>query len=138
MTKVLSTLGTAIKYIGMRAVWPDHLYDTGLTFEKGQVRTMPSHIANKFLRHIDMFELAKEEEATDDQETLQAIDAATHKADEIEQNNTREYDMIDQINNMSRDGMIEHAEKHYQVKLKGHESTIRKELTNLVNRFGVL
>ena len=128
----------SIQYIGAHSEWLDHIYSTSLHFTKDQVRAMPAHFAHKFLRHPDMFVLVDAQSAVDDQDTLQVIDDAQHKADEAEQSNTREYDMIAQINNMSREGMIEHAEKHYQVKLKGREAAIRTELTQLVNRFGAL
>lgn len=45
----------AIMYIGFRPFWEDTIYGTGLTFETGQVRKVPTHVATNLLRHADAF-----------------------------------------------------------------------------------
>ncbi len=48
---VQPTSGTPIQYIGNKSLYKDHLYGSALTFEQGQVRTVPSDLATQFLKH---------------------------------------------------------------------------------------
>lgn len=74
-----------VKYIGKREPWFDRLYDTGLSFTCGQTRKLPWDLAPKFLRHIDLFEEAKQaapKKSEDDDTGKPASDKKSGKEDE--------------------------------------------------------
>lgn len=139
----LTAKGITVQYIGMRDEWIDRTYNTGLHFLKDQARTMPVHLANKLLRHTDMFVRVEAEEqvaAGADDETLNLIDAAQDKASEDEANNQRHYDILHEVSKMSRDALVNFAADRYQVKLngRGKADDLRIEVTQLVNQYGAL
>lgn len=40
-----------ICYVGLLDEWPDHVYDTGLTFQRNKAKSVPPWAAALFLRH---------------------------------------------------------------------------------------
>lgn len=48
-----------IKYIGPKRVYVEHLYQTGLTWEPGQVVDVPEEAAVKLLRHPEFEDMRK-------------------------------------------------------------------------------
>lgn len=127
-----------IQYIGVRDEWLDHTYGTGLHFTKGQVRALPVIVANKLLRHPDIFQQAEDLESQDDEETLILIDEAQDKAAEEEASKQRHYDILHEVSKMSRDGLVQFAAERYQVKLngRGKADDLREEVNQLINQYG--
>lgn len=62
-------MNTPVQYIGRKPSYTDLLYGTGLTFAPNQVRSLPARLADKFLRHSDLF---REEPQADVQQDEQA------------------------------------------------------------------
>lgn len=129
-----------VQYVGVREEWLDHTYSTGLHFTKGQVRSIPVVIANKLLRHADIFQQAEDLHSQDDEETLILIDQAQDKAAEEEASKQRHYDILHEVSKMSRNGLVQFAAERYQVKLngRGKADDLREEVNQLVNQYGVV
>lgn len=77
-----------IKYFGKRSPFHDRLYDSGLSFQTGQVRALPWDLARKFLRHIDLFEEHKPSKA----ETSSAADNGQSKSNDGKKPNDKDSD----------------------------------------------
>lgn len=69
------TQGVAVTYTGRDDPFKDRLYRSGLTFTPGQTRIVPLTLAERFLRHQDVFTRAKTAEELQ-AEALAALDAA--------------------------------------------------------------
>lgn len=129
----------AVQYLGKRSPWNDRVYHTGLTFVTGQVRNVPKDIAEKLLRHVDLF---KEAEApapvqAQDDTAFQIADGEKRQAAKVQTD--IDQDVIDQVNSMEdKDGLIELAATRYQLKLDKRQSvdTMRQRITEHINRFG--
>lgn len=129
----------AVQYFGKRSPWNDRVYHSGLTFVTGQVRNVPKDIAEKLLRHIDLFkeaEVPAPEQAQDDT-AFQLAEGEKREAAKVQTD--IDQDVIDQVNSMEdKDGLIELAATRYQLKLTKRQSvdTMRKAITEHINRFG--
>jgi len=142
-------INTAVKYIGRRSPYVDRLYGTNLSFEHGQVRGIPAHIAKKFLRHADMFALSKDEQATSSQEgqssatladdTLQILEQAQKLQDEQREKDTQRQQLIDQIMNMDKDGVQQFAKDSYNQVVPKNLSldNMRAKVLSMLDQYGV-
>lgn len=136
--------GKAIRYIGMRQDWEDHLYSSGLFFTYGEIKLVPDRLAKKFLHHLDMFEevtdLPEDAELSNALSAQDDMDEAEEKekAQLLEQNAI--FETLQHIEDMSKAGLVEYAEKNYSVKLNGKLKLdeLKHEVKELVNKFGVL
>lgn len=129
----------AVKYIGIRDQYTDHLYRSKLEFKKGQVMNVPIGLANKFLEHGDLFERATAEaaEAADDSEGLIAESTENKDRDEVND----KFDMIDQVRKMNtKKALADFALNHYQAKLDTNKKVaeLQGEIEQMINQFGVL
>ncbi len=136
-----------VRYIGRRDLWLDRIYQTGLTFVQGQVRSVPPDIAKKLLNHIDLFEEVRDVPAmgmvpaapAEDDTQYQLEQAARKRA---EQDKTQlEMDVIDQVNSMDdKDSLVEFAITRCQLKLTKNmkTETMREKIVDHIKQFGVL
>lgn len=136
-----------VEYIGKRPAWRDSIYNSGLTFTSGQVRSLPPLLASKFLRHPDVFRRVEAEPVA----VVEVAGAGVDDTDELlakreqEQENqkaeaARLQDIVDQVSRMdSKDALADFAERHFDQKLNKRRSVdnLRQEVVDLVNRFGV-
>lgn len=117
--------GVRVRYIGPRESWFDRLYGSGLGFIKDQVRRVPGDLARRLLKHGDLFEIAKAEEAeapgqqqgADDSDDTDEI--LRQKKAEDEQREKRELDLNHlhyQVEQLDKAGLIEMGAR-YGVKL---------------------
>lgn len=135
--------GIAVKYIGRRPEWCDHLYDSGLIFTEGQERVLPSGIARTLLRHKDLFEegaapLVVDQTDADDTSLLLA-NGGKLQAKKEEQ--AVEFAVIDQVNRMDdKDVLVDFAMSRFQLKLTKNKKpeTMRAEIIAHIERFGVV
>lgn len=134
-----------VKYICQRrSQWRDHLYGSGLTFSTGQVRFVPGALARKFLNHADLFERCdfgdggQGEPAQDD--TQQLMDDAARQQQDKREVETQLQDVIDQVNQMTKAGLIEYALTNYKQDLKKTDKleVLRGQVLQMVNQFGVV
>lgn len=137
--------GVPVKYIGRRETWTDRIYGTGLTYESGQVRTLPKAVAAKLLYHVDLFEQVEaasaeapaQDEPADD--TKHMLDEGA-KQTEAKEEQAREFEIIDQVRQMSdKNTLADFAMTKYQIKLNKTKSVanLQNEVIELVNRYGV-
>lgn len=143
------TAGVLVKYIGRREQWKDAIYGTGLTFVAGQVRGLPKAVAAKLLHHSDLFEKVDAATSTDapiaDSGIQAPADDTEHllqegeKQTEDEDRQTLEFELIDQINQMTdKNTIAEFVMNKYQVKLNRTKSVakLQAEAIHLVNQYG--
>lgn len=137
----------AVEYIGRRDPWKDHLYDTNLTFEKGQVRVMPHEIARKFLRHGDMFAVGKAEKATkavpkaksnDDTEALLAESKARQEEKREELSDLQH--LRDRVMLMDKSALREFANNNYGQKFGSKDSVdaMRTAAVGFIDQYGAV
>ena len=142
-------INTAVKYIGRRSPYVDRLYGTNLSFEHGQVRGIPTHIAKKFLRHADMFNSCEDEQAASSQEgqssaplvddTMQTLEQAQKLQDERREKDTQRQQLIDQIMNMDKDGVQQFAKDSYNQFVPKNLSldNMRTKVLSMLDQYGV-
>jgi hypothetical protein len=137
-----------VEYIGRRPTYTDHLYGTGLVFEKGQVRNLPSELARKFLRHGDQFaeNVAREGEqqivqasAAPDQDDTAAKLAEAQKLQELERDKESQLqDLKVQVNAMTKTALGQYALTNYQQKLDQSKTVaeLRAQVIGMIDQFG--
>lgn len=138
---------TAVQYIGRRPEWADRLYNSGLTFRSEQVRMVPPELARNLLRHADLF-AAPSNHHDDEQDETPVIDDDTEK--QLEEGRkqqeaaraiqTQKQDVLDQIAQMTKAGLIKFARENYQQELNQRDTVdaIRGKVVNFVDQFGVV
>lgn len=132
-----------IEYIGKK-LFSDRLYNTGLTFDVGQVRDVPDEIARLFLRHSDLFAEAGKKEVkpktaeTDNTKELITEQAKVNEQKQVEQNALA--DLYAQVSVMDKDALEQFAKDHYQVDINKRKSleNLREEVIGLIDQFGVV
>lgn len=135
-----------IRFIGRRDSWREVRYGSGLTFTRNQVRSVPEKLANRLLRHIDLFELAEQvetEEAakaaakddTEDQLAAAKEQAAKRKAEEAQRQS-----VVDRVMVMDKQALEDFAKANYQQDLDKRRSveTLRQQVVSFIDRFGVV
>ncbi|MBI1625184.1 hypothetical protein [Comamonas suwonensis] len=142
-------INTDVKYIGRRSPYVDRLYGTNLSFERGQVRSLPSQIAKRFLRHADMFASCKDEQAASSQDgqssaqlvddTLQTLEQAQKLQDEQRDKDTQRQQLIDQIMNMDKEGVQQFAKDSYNQVVPKNLSldNMRTKVLSMLDQYGV-
>lgn len=150
---------TSIEYIGKKPFF-DRLYNTGLSFDMGQIRSIPSPTARLFLKHADLFRVAEQAEKTGEPKDKKAKDntpadgEATDTVDDTEallaeqaektaqklkdENNLR--DLYVQVSVMDKTALEQFAKDRYQHNIDKRKSveTLREEVVGLIDRFGAL
>ena len=48
-----------VRYIGKKDSYRDHLYGTGITWQKGEMQLVPGYLFDRFMSHADMFQDAR-------------------------------------------------------------------------------
>ncbi len=132
----------AVTFIGRRESFTDRLYGTGLTFSKGQTRVLPVEIAEKFLRHPDVFSPSaavasvRQEDADDTEATL-----AEHAKRQDEQNAqiNQLQDARDQVNQMTKDALEQYARTQFKQELDKRQKVgdLRNQVLAWIDQFGV-
>lgn len=125
-----------VRYVGKRDYWEDNLYNTGLSFSTDQERSLPASVAAKLLKHGDLFLAVGGSVSSEGDIEIEAQQEASKEED----NDVQHYEVLDQIERMDKQALIKFAAERYQVKIdarKGEES-VRGEVVELVNKFGVL
>lgn len=137
--------GIAIQYIGMKSMWSDRIYGTGLTFTPTQRRVVPVAIAEKLLKHPEFRKVVKNNVAPGE---LQAVDVdvklQSEKVDEEktkdEQEQNKIYDEIETISRMNTKAVLKYVRENYDQKLDEGLGlkALREEAVSLIHRFGVV
>lgn len=133
----------AVKYIGRRESFTDTNYRSGLTFNRGQTRSLPVALARQFLRHADLFEVGTAEKRSarakedDTQEILESVKAAQKEEAQTEM---LMQDLRDTVQTMDKDALAEFAQVHYQQQIDKRHSieSLREQVVQFIDRFGAL
>ena len=153
----MTTTTVPVQYIGRRDSFRDHLYGTGLTFEQGQSRELPSDVARKFLRHVDQFgkgpaadtaapaskaKAAKmdTENQLDPDGTKAALEIAAKQQATVTAKENERQDLMDTIAHMPKAALIEFARNNYRQELdKANKlDDLRAQVRGFVDQFGIV
>lgn len=125
----------AVTYTGTDDPFKDRIYRSGLTFAPGQTRMVPATLAQRFLRHSDVFKEGaageakaanKSEQAQAEQDdTKQVLEQQQQEHDEQRQQEDARFALIDSIESMDRKTLIEWAHQHYKQKIH-HNTSVGK------------
>lgn len=136
----------AVQYIGRKEAYTDHLYGTGLSFVKDQVRGLPAEIAGKFLRHGDMFkecgEAAIEQavEPSEPDDTAKTLEDAAKRQQESRKDEDALLDLKQHVSVMTKDTLCDYALTNYRQKLNKRASVeeLRQQVTGMIDQFGAV
>lgn len=145
---VQKSAGVSIQYIGNKSLYTDHLYESALTFEQGQVRSIPSDLATKFLKHPEFTRYEGEPESISGESTEQGLDDDTSsilnrskekQQEEIDKEN-KILDEIETIGKMTKAGLVQYALEKYEQKLSPQKNLdeLKESVTQMIHQFGVV
>ena len=137
--------GVRVKYVGHKAEYTDRLYESNLTFIHGQMRSIPTALANNLLKHPEFIR---------DDEPLMSLDVLNNSIDDtaalLEQSqkeqeakdkeNTELLDEIDAVRRMDdKDTLQAYAMKNFNQKLPKNQSVewMKDKVLNLLDTMGV-
>lgn len=135
-----------VRYCGRRDVWTDHIYGSGLSFTKGQTRSLPAELARKLLRHTDVFvageveaETAAEVEAPED-DTADLLEEAEAKRAEQEKERSALQDLRDQVMLMDKTSLERFAKTNYRQDLDKRKAVtaLREQVIGMIDQFGAV
>jgi hypothetical protein len=130
---------TVVAYIGRREAWLDNQYGTGLTFVTKQARTLPNEIAQKLLRHQDLFAVAAKAAPSKKDDTDELLAAAENGKQEDLAEINRRFNLIADVMNMEKSALKDFASAHYRQDLNGklNVETLRHQVVGLIDQYGV-
>jgi len=145
---VQKSAGVSIQYIGNKSLYTDHLYESALTFEQGQVRSIPSDLATKFLKHPEFTRYEGGPESISGESTEQGLDDDTSsilnrskekQQEEIDKEN-KVLDEIETIGKMTKAGLVQYALEKYEQKLSPQKNLdeLKESVTQMINQYGVV
>ena len=149
---------TPVTYTGRETPFIDRLYGSRLTFEPGQTRLLPAALAERLLRHSDVFEPASEaapapagkaraallnespktdKPLDDTQATLEQ--SAKEQAEREAALNNRQ-NLVDQVNLMDKDALKSFAHEKYGQPLTKSLSVdnMRAKVVGLIDQYGMV
>lgn len=145
---VQKSAGVSIQYIGNKSIYTDHLYESALTFTKGQVRSIPSDLATKFLKHPEFTRYEGEPESISDESTEQGLDDDTssilsrskEKQQEEVEKEKQVLDEIETIGKMTKAGLVQYALEKYEQKLSLQKNLdeLKESVTQMIHQYGVV
>lgn len=145
----------AVTYTGTDDPFKDRIYRSGLTFTPGQTRLVPATLAQRFLRHSDVFkegEAAKPAKKDADQgkqpateqekpvdDTKQVLEQQQQEQTDQRQQEDARFAILDSIEAMDRAAVIAWADQHYRQKIPGNLSVAKaRELARgFVDQYGM-
>ena len=117
----------AVTYTGTDDHFKDRIYRSGLTFAPGQTRLVPATLAQRFLRHSDVFkegaagEVKKAEQAQAEQDdTKQVLEQQQQEQDEQRKQEDARFALLDQLDSMDKPGLIAWAKDNYKQSIPGN------------------
>ena len=136
---VQKSAGVSIQYIGNKSLYTDHLYESALTFEQGQVRSIPSDLATKFLKHPEFTRYEGEPESTDD-DTSSILNRSKEKQQEEIDKENQVFDEIETIGKMTKAGLVQYALEKYEQKLSPQKNLdeLKESVTQMIHQYGVV
>lgn len=139
----------AVTYTGTDDPFKDRIYRSGLTFTPGQTRLVPVTLAQRFLRHSDVFKEGAAGEAkaakkaeqtlTEQDDTKQVLQQQQQEQDDQRQQEDARFALLDSIDRMDRKAVIDWAEQHYKQKIPGNVSVAaaREQAKGFIDQYGM-
>lgn len=140
--------GIAVTYVGSDEPFVDRIYRSGLTFDHGQTRTVPTPLGARFLLHTDVFKRAdvvaakaehKQAAAKKpDDDTAQVLDQAKKDDDARRELDEARFSLLDQLDSMDKAGLIDWAQQHYKQKIPHNlgEAKVRDMAKGFIDQYG--
>lgn len=138
--------GIAVQYVGRETPFVELNYGSGLSFEPGQTRVVPHELAERLLRHADVFSKGEDGDATVTEKpesgdgTQEQIDAAAKEKAAKDAELSQRQDLVDQINQMGKDALKDFANVKYGQALPKTLSVenMRIKVVGLIDQFGAV
>lgn len=144
----------AVTYTGNDNPFKDRIYRSGLTFTPGQTRLVPATLAQRFLRHSDVFkegaageakaakkaeQTQTEQTQTEQDDTKQVLQQQQQEQDDQRQQEDARFALLDSIDRMDRKAVIDWAEQHYKQKIPGNVSVAaaREQAKGFIDQYGM-
>jgi hypothetical protein len=117
-----------ICYVGRRPSYREGAYGSGIVFQQGETKLVPTDLAAKLLRHPDVYVLGVEAGA----EPVEVAQAPKQTQDESTQ------DLRDTIAFMDKDALETFAKTNFKIDLDKRKSVnaLRQHVTQLVDQYG--
>lgn len=128
-----------VTYIHHCPDWTDHNYGTGLHFTQGQTRYLPAEIAQRLLRHQDLFQAHQGEPVADDG-TLAALAQAGQANDQADKEQNTLMDQHDSVGQMGKDELAQYALTNFKQVLDKRQKVeaLRGQVNQLLAQFGTV
>lgn len=129
-----------VKYVGRRPDFFDRIYGSGLFFDQGQTRWVPSELARKLLRHADLFERGEEDLEASEDDTAEILEDAARERDAQRIDQSVIQDLRDSVQSMDKDALSLFASTNYRQIIDRRRSveTLREEVLGFIDRFGAV
>ncbi len=134
----------AVTYTGTDDPFKDRIYRSGLTFAPGQTRLVPATLAQRFLRHSDVFKegsageakSAKKAEKMDD--TKQVLEQQEQEQDDQRKQEDARFALLDQLDSMDKPGLIAWAKDNYKQSIPGNLGLekVRERAKGFIDQYG--
>ena len=140
----LAATSVAVIYIGRETPFVERNYGSNLSFEPGQSRIVPSELANKLLRHADVFKVVSQPEsapaALANDDTEHALKQSEEKKVEQDAKENQRQDLVDQVNLMDKDALKEFAQSKYGQPLSKtlHVDNMRARVVGFIDQYGMV
>lgn len=135
----------AVTYTGTDDPFRDRIYRSGLTFAPGQTRLVPATLAQRFLRHSDVFKegaageakVAKKAQAEQD-DTKQVLEQQQQEQEEQRQQEDARFALLDQLDSMDKPGLIAWAKDNYKQSIPGNLGIekVRERAKGFIDQYG--
>ena len=138
----------AVTYTGTDDPFKDRIYRSGLTFAPGQTRLVPATLAQRFLRHSDVFKegsageakaAKKAEQAQAEQDdTKQVLEQQQQEQEEQRQQEDARFALLDQLDSMDKPGLIAWAKDNYKQSIPGNLGLekVRERAKGFIDQYG--
>ena len=129
-----------VKYVGRRPDFFDRIYGSGLFFDQGQTRWVPSELARKLLRHADLFERGEEDLEASEDDTAEILEEAARERDAQRVDQSAIQDLRDSVQSMDKDALSLFASTNYRQIIDRRRSveTLRGDVLGFIDRFGAV
>lgn len=141
----------SIQYLGNMNEYKDRLYDSGLTFSYGQVRSVPPDLANRFLKHPEfkVIELSDgvatknsdTQQMSNEDDTAEKLAQAKKEQEEKDKEENFQLDQIDLVNSMNdKPSVAEYARTHFAQEISNKQSLdwMKEKVIGLIKSTGAI
>lgn len=134
----------AVTYTGTDNPFKDRIYRSGLTFTPGQTRLVPATLAQRFLRHSDVFAGGAADDARSaepvpaEDDTQQRLERQQQEQDAQRKQEDARFALLDQLDSMDKPSLIAWAKDHYQQSIPGNLvlEKVRERAKGFVDQYG--